>query len=59
MLTFKMTYYCHKLENGNIEVQNAIMGQLGQNHTHTPRDFEEWQKDIPNDQIEWLARETK
>jgi len=37
-----MTFYIHKDADGNIHVQNAVAGMLGQHHVHTPEDFKRW-----------------
>lgn len=42
----EMNFYWWR-EKGKIVVQNAIMGMMGQKHTHTEADFERWSKDIP------------
>lgn len=38
-----MTHY-HWQQDGMIVVQNAVMGNLGQKHEHTPEDFRAWIK---------------
>jgi len=45
----RMAFYTYKDANGNIHVQNAIMGMFGQHHVHTPADFKRWRK--PSDDI--------
>jgi hypothetical protein len=45
-----MTFYTYKDADGNIHVQNAVMGMLGQHHVHTPADFRHWGK--PGDDIQ-------
>jgi len=46
-----MSFYVSKDKNGNIHVQNAIMGHLGQHHVHTPKGFKKWAKDIDKEDI--------
>lgn len=43
----EMRFYYHR-EKGRIVVQNAIMGMMGQEHTHTEKDFKQWARDIPS-----------
>lgn len=40
----RMQFYISKDSAGNIHVQNAVMGYLGQHHVHTPKDFAAWKK---------------
>lgn len=42
---FEMNFYWWE-ENGQIVVQNCVMGMMGQKHTHTKEDFNAWKKDI-------------
>lgn len=44
-----MQFYVSHDEAGNVHVQNAIMGMLGQHHVHTPDDFIAWRK--PDDEV--------
>lgn len=40
-----MQFYVFTDSDGNVHVQNAVAGMLGQHHVHTPEDFERWRKD--------------
>lgn len=42
--SIKMYHYFWR-EGDKVVVQNAVMGQMGQQHTHTPEGFERWKKD--------------
>lgn len=44
-----MTFSVSKDTDGNIHVQNGVMGMLGQHHVHSPEGFERWRK--PGDSI--------
>ena len=46
----KMTFYANKDVDGNIHVQNALLGKLGQHHVHTPEDLRSGR----SREIEWL-----
>ena len=46
----KMTHYYWK-EKSKIIVQNAVMGHMGQKHTHSIEEFEEWKKEIPKEHL--------
>lgn len=43
-MSIVMQFYISKDSAGNIHVQNAVMGHLGQHHVHTPKDFAAWKK---------------
>jgi len=50
-----MQFYKYGDSQGNVHIQNAVMGQMGQHHVHTPEDFEAWRK--PADMITDLGGE--
>lgn len=50
MLQPTMNFYYWK-EGNKIVVQNMIMGMEGQKHSHSPQEFEEWKKDIPEENL--------
>lgn len=59
MRFLRMRHYYRK-KGGKIIVQNAVAGCLGQEHEHTPEEFEQWVKenDIPpGDLVNLDARE--
>jgi len=41
---FTMRFYLYGDAEGNVHVQNAVAGMMGQHHVHTPEDFEYWRK---------------
>ncbi len=45
-----MTFYTSQDREGNIHVQNAAAGALGQHHVHSPAGFARWRK--PGDSIQ-------
>lgn len=45
-MTFVMKHYISKDKAGNIHIQNAVMGQFGQHHVHTPAQFRKWSAKI-------------
>ena len=50
-----MKHYVSTDTDGNIHVQNAIMGMMGQHHVHTPADFKRWKRGVPKSAIETLT----
>jgi hypothetical protein len=52
-MMISMTFYVSKDKDGNIHVQNAVMGALGQHHVHSLEGFERWRK--PGDSIREIA----
>ena len=50
-----MRFYWRK-ENGLIIVENWVMGMKGQTHSHTPAEFEEWKKNVPEDDLIDVAK---
>lgn len=53
-MMIRMRFYVSIDEDGIYHVQNAVMGHMGQNHTHTKEDFERWSKDIDPQDIIYL-----
>ena len=46
---YTMQFYTYNDADGNVHVQNAVAGMLGQHHVHTPEDFKRWCR--PNTEI--------
>lgn len=44
-----MSFYTSRDTDGNVHVQNAVAGMLGQHHVHSPEGFVRWRK--PTDDI--------
>lgn len=53
-MEYAMTFYCTRLPDGTMHVQNAVSGFLGQHHVHHPEEFERWKAGIPEKQMVWL-----
>lgn len=53
-MRIRMKFYVTIDEKGIYHVQNAVMGHLGQYHTHTKEDFERWSADIDPQDIIYL-----
>ena len=58
MMNIRMKFYVKIDDKGIYHVQNVLMGRMGQKHTHTKEEFEQWSTDIDEKDISfWVNNE--
>jgi len=45
MMGISMSFYATETPDGNVHVQNAVMGMLGQHHVHTQGSYARWKRE--------------
>ncbi len=46
-----MTFYATTTPDGNVHVQNAVMGLMGQHHVHTRAGFLKWKRQVRKEDL--------